>query len=345
MLGVRSKERVSGESFVIMSSEENDTPNNQKPFLVADNCTQCGVDFKTLGNDQEESRLYFVETEVARCFCSQECIQDYFTPVTQVYVDLFSKALKPHAEKDFDSYSQSKFKAYQALTLEEPDAVETITLDSGDKHYIYSAHFELPKTSHLGSCGFEFVVACLSIQNIPSFVFIGFATKEPQVKFAFIEACKQMLSKADVVSIKPTEYKTQKTSDVLSDTNSTAQECSLLRLNKTPHSDAEAFRKLYIELKQVGDLEDSEFAQFDKYLDDTVDDPDEVWSFQDKEGRTWLSFIKEQDHAILVVLCNEAAEPRFAFPTLDHGLVKYFKAGDMLLNRTLGVRRTRLLAA
>lgn len=93
-----------------------------------------------------------------------------------------------------------------------------------------------------------------------------------------------------------------------------------------------------LKLRTQNDIPESEFSNYIKHREETIEDPDEIWRKIDSEGRVLVSFVKSIEDGgdikyIVVTTEDEASESQyllFSFPTKDPNLVDRYKQGESL---------------
>lgn len=304
-------------------------------------------------------RVLFVETEVGRCFCTEECIQDYFQPTVEAMEEEWRKLRSP---SDFTDKEVEKLLYHRGDTLEDPDEVWIQTAETSEKIYTFISQFRQ------GEDPFWFVVACITIEGIPSFVFLSFATRDE----ALVEEYRRGQLASGI-----TEEDAARATEHL---NIGDEQNNVHQLAEPGSS---SFERLYGDMRQANDIPREDFPKFDPFVDSTLDEPDEIWTITEESSK-WYSFIskyKVSDSEIIhapdrveseegdeeeatgeepgagvepgnwfymVLVCRqvgESLEVVFAFPTIDPGLVQHFRKGIHSLNKTFGVGWARGRAA
>ncbi|MBC7690508.1 MAG: hypothetical protein H7222_01955 [Methylotenera sp.] len=129
---------------------------------VQESCYSCSKNLKG------QERALFVEEEIGRIFCTEECIAQYFTPE----IDRLEKEYFKHLSKaDLSADDREKFSHLRWITLQEPDEVWRQKTLSGDYRYTLISEFKP------GSRTIWCVCICLFLRNEPSFLYLAFPTK------------------------------------------------------------------------------------------------------------------------------------------------------------------------
>lgn len=301
-------------------------------------CANCR---KPLGSME---RVLFVEKEIGRCFCSEDCIREYFQPTVELMQEELGKV---RSQGDFTEAEASRMAQYRLLTLQDPDEVWLEDTDSGERRFTFISHFR-----H-GDEPFSYVVVCLTIDGEPSFIFLNFPTRDQELVTAYrrgrdlrvndeVREEEEGLEVALPVAPPPLAAAAEPVRKAMSDPDSLSE-----------------WERLYAEARQPGDVPVEDFAMFAEYVEPTIDDPEEIWSFRDDEGNPWVTFIANYSEEEggpsafrMIVVCQPTKEEGkraldvvFAFPTLDAALAQRFRRGLNSLNKSYGVGWARGRAA
>jgi hypothetical protein len=286
---------------------------------------------------------------VGRCFCSEECIQDYFQPTVDYLHEELSKS---RSESDFTDVDNLRFAHYRQLTLEDPDEVWVEINETGERCYSYVSHFRQ------GEERLSYVVITLAIDGVPSFVFMSFPTQDENLVEEYRRGTDLRINAEDLVELPP--GMTVEGDDELG-TEALATE-SLVAEPAAEEAGVVNFEAMYDGLRQPGDIPRDHFPKFDPFIEPSVEDPDEIWCFNDAQGNPWYTFIKHhrlspQDEAVesdvvdefvMIIVCEAgptSMEVVFAFPTVDSSLIQHFRKGINSLNKAFGVGWARGSAA
>lgn len=275
-------------------------------------------------------KVLFVEKEIGRCFCCNECITEYFLPIVESMQDEWRKL---RVEDDFSEHEIDRYNHYAQPTLEDPDEIWVNQSETGERHYTFISHYRS------GEERMSFVVVCLAIEEVPSFVFFSFPTRSDELVAEYRRGSER---RADASNAEDEE---RATSEPRAVEERSAEAVSFGRSE---------FKRLYAELRQAGDVPEELFYRFEPFVEKTIEDPDEIWRFRGENKEEWFTFIAKQslaggeeeriDEFDMVVVCaavGPAFEVVFAAPTVDPGLVQYFRKGINSLNKAFGVGWTR----
>lgn len=283
--------------------------------------------------------VLFVEKELGRCFCSEECIQEYFQPTVDAMLEDLER-LRPKG--DYGNRSTGQFAQYRALTLEDPDEVWMNQLESGERHFTFIGHYRS------GEERFSYVCVCLTIDGMPSFVFLGFATHDEELVEQYRQGTEIKLPSPDGTATEMPDI--PEIDDPMPPRESLLSESqlweSIFNGEGVPSND----------LRRSDDIPKEQFPDFAQFVEPTIDDPDEIWTLQDPEGRKWLTFIsiykdaeEDENYFSMIAVCrlreDNSLEMVSAFPTVDPEFAQKFRKGLQSLNKAFGVGWARGRAA
>lgn len=294
-------------------------------------------------------KVLFVELELGRCFCAEECIKDYFEPRVAQMNEEFDKV---HLGSDISKQSFSKYLHYRILTLQDPDEVWMHQTETGDKLYSYIANFKEGENS------FTYVVICLALQGDPSFIFMSFPTRDENLIDEYrkgedlkIEyehhlsrskaAQTDESSVGSIIDVEVDNSELDNRDKVLD----SALECEELRES--------------IQERMPGDISKEDYSKFNVFIEKTIDDPDEIWRFKNKENPGELCIFLSKfevegeqgqplDFAMAVITRmnkNNELEIVYSCPTIDGALIQKFRRGINSLNKAFGIGWTSGMAA
>lgn len=259
---------------------------------------------KTLG---KKEKALFVEEEIGRIFCSEDCITDYFTPEVEILEKEYKTTLK---SDDLVGIEKEKLAHLRWLTLQEPGETWRQKTPSGDLRYTLISEFQ-PIDKPIW-----YICICLFLRGEPSFLYLAFPTKNPSLVDQYRRG----------EQIKTTHSK--KAQDVPQD-----------RLAES-WTQEETDRARFLQDRKKDDIPIEEFGLYDACFDETLENPDEVWAIEKdlKHKKKTYHFIRfyPDDHPSgmwFIILAKETEdedeiEILEAFPTRDATVVEYFRRGN-----------------
>jgi hypothetical protein len=249
---------------------------------------------------------YFVEEEVGRLFCSEQCIIQFFRPEIQTLEKLYFKTVLP-TELSADVREAHAHLRWRAL--ESPSEAYEERLPSGDRRYTFVAEGNSDGERTYG------VSVCLMLRGEPSFLFIAFVTRHRSLVDAFCQGRPVTLTRE-------------------SHQDEPASPAPRDRLADDWTADDSA-RASLVQHRSENDIPEAQFPDFEDCLEGTLQDPSELWQYEVSLERNVYHFIKEYTRAEkfwYVVIARDAEDPAQielvdAFPTRDADLVERARAG------------------
>lgn len=277
---------------------------SKKRFKYSDFCQSCR---KPLDS---EDKIVFVEEESNRFFCSEKCIRTYYDPMSEFYRKQSIEVRDPH---DIPAADFSDYESYAPLCLSNPDEVWVDTTESGETFTLFHANF----TNEGGR--FTYIVVCFCIEFEPTYILLSFPTRDKKLVEEFRRGEKTVIQESEEDMVSEPEVSSILTEDFLAKQGNAIEE-EMLR-----HRNAQ-------------DIPASEFEEYAHLLDQTIEDPDEVWELQDDGNNTLLTLISQPEERLYyVVICTydqssvgqESWKVVYHFPTNDAALVQRYRRGVM----------------
>jgi len=221
-----------------------------------EHCTACGKGLKG------EDRALFVEEEVGRVFCSEDCITVHF----QSEIDAIEKEyFRFRPNNDLTPDEREQYAHLRWITIQEPDEVWQEKRPGGDKRHTLISQFKP------GSKPIWCVCICLFLRGEPSFLYMAFPTRSKALVDRFrrgeqIDWVKGEASAAERGEEDFDEEDGDRT-DGLADGWSQS-ETIRAEIHKTRSSD---------------DIPVEEYGLYEKHLEKTLESPDELWVMESKD--------------------------------------------------------------
>lgn len=265
-------------------------------------CLQCS---KTLKGDDQ---ALFVEEELGRIFCSENCITAYFAPEIEILEkEYFAKRPK----NDLSPDEREKLGHLKWMTLQEPEEIWQEKTSIGDMRYTLIAPFDVSGER------VWFVCICLFLRGEPSFLYLGFPTRS--------EALLSKYRKGAEVTLEPqAEGEETEPTDGLG-SGWTTDEFMRAEVSKKRRAD---------------DIPSEDFSRYQACFQETLEAPDEVLSMDSRvESRTrkvyhFIKAYRDRKPKIwYVVIARETQnedqlEVLDAFPTRDSRLIEHLKVSN-----------------
>jgi len=281
----------------------------KKRFKYSEFCHKCR---KAMTADDQ---IVYVEEGANRFFCSERCIRDYYDPMADYYKAIHIGTRDPHdiPEADF-----TKYESYAPLCLTNPDEVWLEENENGENYYYFLANF----TDQGGR--FSYVVMCFCLELEPTYLLLSFPTRDKKMVEAFRRGKQlELTEEEEEAKVSETEI-----TDALKESFLAKQGNAI---------EEEMFR-----YRADTDIPRTEFDEHSHLLEETIENPDEVWELQDEKNNTILTLINQQDEQLhYVVICTldvsgtEGAQGQeswrviYSFPTNDQALVQRYCRGAL----------------
>lgn len=300
-------------------------------------CTTCSE--KVAQIDQ----AFVLDEKSSKYFCSEECIVAFHRP----YIEFFQNQ-EEHWRTQFKCenekilLSQKEQQHWIDINLKQPDEVWLL------EDAVGSEYFCLIKRCGVSLDSAYLVVICHLFNLKPSFVFHHVFTRN--LKFLEKFRWGKSYDKGDLSKKKLAAHEDTSEDVVLS--KDLMQEIELLR--------SQLLSELIL-LRTDSDIPLEGFSAYEKYLEKTIDKPDETFEYKTKDGHMLLVNISDQQeksktiyyfvvsmkltpdvmskHAHLVNT-NGAVErpmiiPVLAFPSIDSHIYQFYKRGHCINKRSL----------
>jgi hypothetical protein len=243
-------------------------PRKQK--VSEHHCASCAADLR------KGDRALFVEEEVGRVFCSEECISTYFTPE----IEGLERDLDRHRQRarDLTNEERESFSHLRWVTLEQPDEIYRQKLPSGDFKYTLISEFQP------GDRRVWCVCQCLFLRGEPSFLFLAVPTQDAALVAHYRVGERVTLSRPDSAAAgKDAREKTEKPLAAESEGDEAGAGEELPQLSGSDGladswTDEETIRARMRKIRSNRDIPENRFEEYEASVGQTLESPDEVWS-------------------------------------------------------------------
>jgi len=292
-----------------MSAKTKKSPSKSKKTSGGIHCCECNKLIPA------KEQALFVEEEVGRYFCQESCIVSHFTPEIEKMEREYGRHVSP---TDLSSEERERFSHLRWTTLEKPEEIWKEKVPSGDHRYTVISQFTPDKKPIWG------VGVCLMLRGDPSFLFIAFVTSDRHLVDVFRKGEK----------LKVIQKKTE---------NEIAEEATALEENSPdgedglaePWTESDSVRVSIIGSRKPNDIPVEDFCFYQKCLEETLQEPTELWSYTAKSSKRVYHFIREYEHDSnywYVVMAKDTIDETQieiidAFPTKDKSLVEMCRHG------------------
>lgn len=283
-------------------------------------------------------RALFVEEDLARVFCSEECITDFFAPEIDKLEKQYWRRLEPYTHQELGDSEREKLTDLRWIVLQEPDEVWRQKTKEGENRYTLISKFEPAGTPVWCIC------ICLYLRGEPSFLYIAFATGVPQLV--------EQYRKGSRVKVKPTQAKSTAISADANESEEASPETARVDGLAGEWTPGESLRAQWAAERRADDIPVEQFESYQSSLEETLQKPDEVWGL-DVSGEHLFHFIKRfsgADGFWYVVVARDQEEDGEAtpsdeahlelleaFPTVDPHLVDQYRKGEQQMGEPQAV--------
>jgi hypothetical protein len=294
-----------------MSAKPRRTPQKQKKNETGIHCSECNRLIQT------REQALFVEEEVGRYFCEESCIVAHFTPEIEKMERDYGRHVPAN---DLNTEERERYAHLRWATIEEPEEVWREKVSSGDDRYTLVSRFE-PEGKEVWG-----VAVCLMLRKEPSFLFIAFVTSDESLVNVFRRGELQKGS-SKKETLAPLSEESEETQSSISEKNDFLAE---------PWSESDSVRASILKNRKDNDIPVDDFAFYQKCLEETLQEPTELWSFATaKQKKRVYHFIREYEHDSnywYIVIAKDAADETQieiidAFPTKDRQLMELCRHG------------------
>lgn len=269
-------------------------------------CTECKAVVAEL------DQLLFIEAETTKGFCSEDCIEDFYSPLI-AYFENLEKTIRQKLSIDHEVIRTG---------MDDKALIESIISDPGEVWHIQNELKESLYTyiRHFGD--FSAVVIAAVYNEEASFVFFRTLTRSR----AFLD---EFRSKDQENKMPPKANPEESFSEE-----------DFAFLQELENKKSRLLADLLVKRKE-SDIAFEEFSLYENCFQDCLETPDEVFESKDKEGDVFFvyikSFLKNGKNFFYIISClkrkdTETVEdvsvfPVLAFPTNDMDLVREFRSG------------------
>ena len=256
-----------------------------------------------------------------RIFCSEDCIADFFSPEIRHLEKEYQKHLTKH---DLSGKSRDELNHLRWLTLQEPDEIWRQKTLAGDSRYTLISEFT-PNHKRVWC-----VCICLILKGEPSFLYLSFPTRNAAMvdfyrrgeKIEWSEILRQReVARAENFEMDGPESGTDRLASAW-----TEDETYLAHLSHEFSNESSSH-----------DIPMEEYENYQPCLEETIENPDEVWSvnlggdvlpiyhfirqYPNKKPGIWFVVVARE------IEDKEQIELIDAFPTRDPHRVEQYRKG------------------
>lgn len=257
-------------------------------------CYQCRSVHQSL------QELLFVEENSPKGFCSEKCIETFYSPILNFYEQQELKIREHlHLKDETVLFGVSDEEVMKRL-IESPDEVWRLTNDLGEELYSYIKFFN---KAYL-------IVLCTAYKNEPAYVFS--TTKTVDSRLVDQYRVGELVTSENKSFQDFAEVIERKKSEVLA---------------------------TIIEVNSIDDISMESYINYQGLLEETMHEADEVYEHKDKYGDlivTYIKSFKDSGEAIFyIVVCLKSDSPSLKNIELEKSYTSTITAGTEDQNRNL----------
>lgn len=263
---------------------------------------------------QSHERVLYVEEDVGRVFCSEDCILQYFSPEIERLEGLYESHRNP---EDYTDEERDDLSHLRWTTLENPDQVWCEKTIEGDYRYTLISEYELEGVT------LWCIAVTLFLNGEPSFLYLSFTTKDP--------AMVELFRKGEALSVQRFQSDREKEDQIKIITPTGVKDHVPFDGLAEPWTQDETLTAELRCKRGLKDIPEADFDQYTDYMEDTLKNPDEVWQqsglfhfikhYEDDETPFWyIVGAKELEEDDQLEIIDQ-------MPTNDPGLVQEYRRG------------------
>ncbi len=266
--------------------------------------------------------LLFIDDENTAAFCSEECIEKYYAPVSKFFQKYEKEKRAELKVKEIDIEESLNDLNLLNSTLNSPTSIWFLENELNEKIYFY-----IKKIEEL-----YYIVICFTHENRPSFIFHVTCTKSEELKeyFEVGEMVDDIEGFIEGVNLPSKQF---------------------VDLDDETHQVLESKKSIFLaqllDKRKDDDISYEKFHEYDSYINDVLEDPDEIYRSKDDENDEILCYFKvlskdNQTFYYLVISMDYGEDPEsgmqailpiLTFPTTDPDLVKCFTTGTKVIGQ------------
>jgi hypothetical protein len=295
-------------------------------------CSEC----KKIVSKVEE--LLFVEDGIGRGFCSESCIEKYFGPLIDYYEEFEKTVRKSTGIIDEPCLKYVGHPSFMETTLTRPAQIWRIENELKEEVYCFIGEYKERETQYQKK--FYLIIVCTLFDQRPAFIFSVTATKDPTLLKVYQSGEKIDDPKS---FLKPSHSAADKEAppiDILPE-----------GIQGLEQKKGQVLAQ-QLELRGEADIAFDQFNLYDQFFDLTLEDPDEIYRWQDGDGDTLLTYIKAHNQGntsffyFVIMLkvdprwvvnpenARDVLVPVLSFPSVDGQMSAFYRRGDLLSSVT-----------
>lgn len=270
--------------------------------------------------------LLFVESDSTLGFCSEPCIENFYSPLVEYFEQEEKKWRGSNDLLEEDILEVVGRPAFMDKLLKKPHEIWVQEDVGGSPVYSFIRSFTDKKYGD-----FHLMCLCFTYDYGPSFIISASATKSAKLleNYRWGEKVEDLTPFYDQISSTETPVESIEIDEHV----------MMLLENKKSH-----YLALLIEERSPADIPIESFMLYEDYFDKTMMAPDEIYRHLDDEGDTIYTYIKAHDREgvsfYYFIICSRVKEgadlnsdalyPILSFPSVDGEMYKLYQKGELI---------------
>ncbi len=273
-------------------------------------CTNCK------NSVEDVNKSIIVDDHRPALFCCEKCVDSFYRSEIEHFLTQEKELRRDLQYFDKIIIDDQIKESYLKETLKDPQEIWEDTNPLGDKYY-----YLLNEFPYEDQTTFYFIIICKVFNSKPSFI-LHYTLGQDQRFVNFYRTSKK---------VKGEEPKDGFSKEQMVIPQEILNEIQVLR--------SEYFAQM-LELRKDRDIKYEYFPLYEKFLTETLDNPDEVYEQVENDKIISTSvktaYLNEEAFFYYVIgmkikeVDNEVVLPIFSFPTTDVDLCKYFNKGSLI---------------
>ena len=294
-------------------------PKDAAKEQAVEQCSHCEKKLQT------DDKALYVEEEVGRTFCTEECIAQYFAPEIERLEKEYFKYLP---KEDLTSEEREKHADLRWATIQEPQEMWREKTLAGDFRYTLISEYKIRAKTLWSVC------ICLLLRGEPSFLYLAFVTRKEEFVDHYRKGERVQRVKVGTALENPNA-----TQQEGFDSTAAGAKSPLTDGLASPWTEDELLRAERIQTRRKDDIPTDRYSDYESCVEQTLEKPDEVWSWlsRGREAIRYFHFIKkyneaDPEHWYVIVARETDQEDQLEimdlFPTRDSDLVSRYRKGE-----------------
>jgi len=258
-------------------------------------CAACG------GPIEPGEMVFYVTDSGEPSFCSESCIGSFYQPFIE---ELLGEVEHNRKSDDISESDYLNYRGHFEQTAHRPDEVWQESDGIGGVRYTHISKFKEKKKT------FWFVLVCTHLNEKPSFVLMGFPTKDPNLMNYFRRGEELDLEAQEESSEAPEELSEHASErgllfeqeandeslypeDHYFDEDEEDEAAALAASLEDPNRDVltQELKNEMTEAREGGDIPLDEFEFYGHLEEETIEEPDEIYQWRSTSGKKMLTYI------------------------------------------------------